>query len=67
MSSKTSQHNANYGRGLLKARGGWTLREMLGADYDTFRSNGKSFTQRSSQDSAEDECPDRNAHKQEKK
>ena len=48
---KPNQKTANYGQALLKTRGGWTLREILGADYDGFRSNGKKmFTQRTCDD-----------------
>jgi hypothetical protein len=55
-SKKTNQHDATYGQGLLRTRGGWTLREMLGADYDRLRSDGKTlFTQRPSGDSGETE------------
>lgn len=55
MSSKTSQHSANYGRGLLRMRGGWTLREILGADYDKFHNNvNNSFTQTPIRNSSEE-------------
>jgi hypothetical protein len=38
---------AAYGAALLCNRGGWTLREMLGADYEKFSGTGEMpFTQR---------------------
>jgi hypothetical protein len=70
MSSKANQNNANYGRGLLSTRGGWTLREMLGADYAKFHDKGSNFfTQRSLQvstEEAESKVPDSTAPLKEK-
>jgi len=55
----TTQKNASYGHGLLQARGGWTLREMLGAHYERFRSNEKTlFTQKSTQESPSEKLSD---------
>jgi len=52
--STTIQGNATYGHGLLRTRGGWTPREMLGADYEKFSGNqNSSFIQRSSVESTE--------------
>jgi hypothetical protein len=48
----TIQRNATYGHGLLRTRGGWTPREMLGADYEKFSGKqNSSFIQRSSVES----------------
>ena len=38
---KTIQDNATYGKGLAGIRGGWTLREMLGSEYESVRESMK--------------------------
>jgi hypothetical protein len=45
---------AAYGHALMCNRGGWTLREMLGADYEAFSgAEGKPFMQEDFQQSLE--------------
>ena len=57
MSEKTKNAQAGdaaYGRALLCNRGGWTLREMLGSDYDEFSATGETpFAQKAFQESLE--------------
>ncbi len=57
MSEKTKNAQAGdaaYGRALLCNRGGWTLREMLGSDYDEFSGTGETpFAQKDFQESLE--------------
>jgi hypothetical protein len=36
--------DAAYGQALLCNRGGWTLREMLGSDYDKFSGTTEAST-----------------------
>ena len=50
MNKQKPENVGKYGQALLQARGGWTLREILGSSYARFRSNGRSsyFSQRSS-------------------
>jgi hypothetical protein len=44
---------AEYGHALLSNCGGWTLREMLGSDYDNSSSTGDNrFAQRDFQQSS---------------
>lgn len=38
---KTIQDNETYGKGLAAIRGGWTLREMLGSEYESVRESMK--------------------------
>lgn len=50
----TQASDAAYGRALLCNRGGWTLREMLGSDYDELSGLGETpFTQKDFQESLE--------------
>ena len=45
---------AEYGHALLSNRGGWTLREMFGSDYEKFSGTGQAqFTQKDFQESLE--------------
>lgn len=56
MKKAENVHNtkADYGHALLCNRGGWTLREMLGADYEKFAGSGVTpFTQKDFQRSLE--------------
>ena len=50
---KNAQASAAYGRALLCNRGGWTLREMLGSDYDEFSGSETPFAQKDFQESLE--------------
>jgi hypothetical protein len=49
---------AEYGHALLSNRGGWTLREILGSDYERFsRTEDARFTQKDFQQSSEKTVP----------
>ena len=54
MRKNAQTSDAAYGHALLCNRGGWTLREMLGSDYEKFSGTGDvPFVQKDFQESLE--------------